>query len=577
MSHDPTSSDLRIGTRGSALAMWQATTVQQLLRQRWPDHAFELEIIRPEGDLDKHSSLTAIGGRGVFTSALQVQLLDRRIDLAVHSTKDLPSLAPHGVAIAAFPQREDARDALVSRHGVPLEELPRNPVIGTSSRRRAVQLLAVRPDAQIRELRGNIDTRLKKGRSDDYDAVILASAGLHRMGWEDQITSVLPVDVSCPAPGQGALAVETRVAPDLAWHLVVALDDTDVRHEVAAERAFLRGVGGGCTTPIGAHAKVERVHGIATMRFWGMLASDDGARLERIYEEFPLDKAEDLAFESAVRLLHVVAPKWTGVGPANALSGLRVVVTGSDAQGEPLMRDLREHGAAPHRMRTIEIAPVEEDADVRATVDEAVGGSVDWVVLTSPNAVPALDAALQGRLMQARVAAVGNRTADTLREAGIEPALVSAGPGAAQLVEDLAMAGVSGTSVVCLLSDRARPTLVDGLRATGAQVRIVTAYRNQPVPDLDAQTREMVRHGRVDVITFASPSAVENFARLVGHDLPAMSGAAFFAIGPTTAAALHAAGMPVHGEATSQDAAGFIDALRQYFGHTGQPEGTRAS
>ncbi len=316
MSHDLTSSGLRIGTRGSALAMWQATTVQNLLRQRWPDHAFALEVIRPEGDLDKHSSLTAIGGRGVFTSALQVQLLDRRIDLAVHSTKDLPSLAPHGVAIAAFPQREDARDALVSRHGVPLEDLPRNPVIGTSSRRRAVQLLAVRPDAQIRELRGNIDTRLKKGRSDDYDAVILASAGLHRMGWEEEITSLIPVEVSCPAPGQGALAVETRISPDPAWELVAALDDTDVRREVAAERAFLRGVGGGCTTPIGAHAKVERVHGIATVRFWAMLASDDGSRLQRIYEEFPLDGAEDHAFESAVRLLHQVAPKWTGVGPA---------------------------------------------------------------------------------------------------------------------------------------------------------------------------------------------------------------------------------------------------------------------
>ncbi len=228
-------------------------------------------------------------------------------------------------------------------------------------------------------------------------------------------------------------------------------------------------------------------------------------------------------------------------------------------------------------MRTIEISPVEHDADVHAAVDEAVVGSVDWIVLTSPNAVPALDAALQGRLMQARVAAVGNRTAETLREAGIEPALVSAGPGASQLVEDLAMAGVSGTSVVCLLSDRARPTLVEGLREAGAQVKVVTAYRNRPVPHLDAQTREMVRHGGVDVITFASPSAVESFARLVGHDLPAMSGAAFFAIGPTTAAALHDAGMPVHGEATSQDATGFIDALRQYFGHTSQPEGTPAS
>jgi hydroxymethylbilane synthase len=121
---------LRIGTRGSALALWQATTVQNILRDRWPSQGFELEVIRPEGDVDKHSSLTAIGGRGVFTSALQVQLLDGRVDLAVHSAKDLPSLAPEGVAIAAYPQREDPRDALITRHGVPLEELPADPVIG---------------------------------------------------------------------------------------------------------------------------------------------------------------------------------------------------------------------------------------------------------------------------------------------------------------------------------------------------------------------------------------------------------------------------------------------------------------
>jgi hydroxymethylbilane synthase len=578
VSLSQTSTPLRIGTRGSALAMWQATTVQRLLHERWPDHDFGLQVIKPEGDLDKHSSLTAIGGRGVFTSALQVQLLDNRIDLAVHSTKDLPSLAPHGVGIAAFPQREDPRDALVTRHNVPLEDLPANPVIGTSSRRRAVQLLAVRPDAQIRELRGNIDTRLRKGRSGEYDAVILASAGLHRMGWEHEITSLLPVEVSCPAPGQGALAIETRIAPDPAWSMIAALDDADIRREVSVERAFLRGVGGGCTTPIGAHAKVERMHGITTVRFWAMLASDDGSRLQRIYEEYPLDGAEDRAFDAAARLLHAVAPKWTGIGDASPLTGLRVVVTGSDAQATSLMQGLRDEGTVPHRMRTIEIEPVEDDSGLRVAVDDAIDGGTGWVVLTSPNAVPALADALGSRTLAASVAVVGNRTGEALREAGIEPDLVSAGPGAVQLVADLGEAGVDGSRVLCLLSDRARPTLVDGLQRAGADVHVATAYRNRPVDHLEDEMRELVRNGRVDVITFASPSAVMSFRTLVGIDLPAMSGAAFFAIGPTTAAALDDAGLPVHGQATSQDAAGFINALRAYFGHTSlTPEGESAS
>lgn len=572
MSH-PQPAHFRIGTRGSALAMWQAETVQRLLADQWPGNHFELHIIKPEGDVDKHSSLTAIGGRGVFTSALQVQLLDGRIDLAVHSTKDLPSLSPHGVGIAAFPQREDPRDALITRHGVPLEELPANPVIGTSSRRRAVQIRSVRPDAQIRELRGNIDTRLRKGRSDEYDAVILASAGLHRMGWQNEITTILPVEVSCPAPGQGALAVETRVAPDAAWELVAALDDHDIRQEVAVERHFLRGVGGGCTTPIGAHARIERMHGIATVRFWGMLASDDGGRLERIYEEYPLESARDAAFDAATRLLRSVAPKWNGIGDTDPLAGLSVMVTGSDSQASALVDALRERGARPHRMRTIDIRPVQDDTEIR----KAVADPGDWIVLTSPNAVPALDRARIGEELGARVALVGARTAEAVREAGIEPDLVSAGPGAVKLVEGLKATGLAGSRVTCLLSDKARPTLVRGLEEAGAEVRVVTAYLNRPVDALDDTTRELIRGGRVDVIMFASPSAVEGFQRLVGADLPAMSGAAFFAIGPTTAQALRQAGLPVHGEAQTQDAPGFTGALEDYFGHSTSTKDTTNS
>lgn len=563
-SHEP----FRIGTRGSALAMWQAETVQRLLAERWPGLSFELEIIKPEGDIDKHSSLTAIGGRGVFTSALQIQLLDGRIDLAVHSTKDLPSLAPHGVGIAAYPQREDPRDALITRHGVPLDQLPANPVIGTSSRRRAAQIREVRPDAEIRDLRGNIDTRLRKGLSEEYDAVILASAGLHRMGWEDRITQILPVEVSCPAPGQGALAVETRVAPDRAWDIVVSLDNTDVRAEVAVERAFLRGVGGGCTTPIGAHARIERMHGIATVRLWGMLASDDGRRLQRIYEEYPLEVAGDRAFDAANQLLRDVAPRWTGIGEQDPLAGLSVLVTGSDSQADTLIRGLRDRGAAPQRMRTINIQQVEDETPLRDVVAAARSGDIDWVVLTSPNAVPALQRALDGEALAARLAVVGTRTAEVLRETGVEADLVSRGPGAAELVEDLREVGIDGARVTCLLSSKARRVLVNGLAEAGADVRVVTAYENRPVEELDTMTRELIRGGRVDVVTFASPSAVDAFQQLVGADMPALSGAAFFAIGPTTAAALRAAGLPVHGEATTQDAAGFIDALQRYFGQT---------
>lgn len=567
MSLSSQSRHFRIGTRGSALALWQARAVHALLQKTSPQNVFELEVIRPEGDLDKHSSLTKIGGRGVFTSALQVQLLGGLVDFAVHSTKDLPSLAPDGVVIAAFPEREDPRDALVSRHGVSLEDLPPNPVIGTSSRRRAVQVQAIRPDAVIHELRGNIDTRLQKGQSEAYDAIILATAGLRRMGWDDRITALMPVDQFVPAPGQGALAVETRVAPDPAWEIGTRLDSADIRMAVATERAFLRGVGGGCTTPIGAHASVERMHGIPTVRFWGMLASDDGDRLERVYEEFSLETAESGAFAAANRLIRAVAPKWTGNGDLNPLAGVTVLVTGSEVQAQPLMRELASRGAEPMRMPTIAIETVRDTSLIQDAADRAAAGEVDWLVLTSSYAVEPLATHLRGRGVAARIAVVGARTHEALANAGLKAHLVADGPGGARLIEAMTHEGVDGASVLCLLSDKARSVLEDGLRAAGADVEVVTAYRNLPITEVDPGVRSRIRRGAVDAVIFASPSAIESFRHLTGADLPALSGAAFFSIGPTTSAALRAAGLPVHGEAGTQDAAGFVHALQHYFGH----------
>jgi uroporphyrinogen-III synthase len=386
------------------------------------------------------------------------------------------------------------------------------------------------------------------------------------MGWEGQITSLLPVDGFVPAPGQGALAIETRLAPDAAWEIVSRLDDADIRLAVAAERSFLRGVGGGCTTPIGAHASIACVNGIATMRFWGMLASDDGTRIERAYEEFSPVQADDRTFEIAQRVMRSVAPKWTGVGDRNPLAGISVLVTGSESQAEPLMRELKAHGAAPQRMQTISIEPLADTAPVERAVDRAVAGEVDWVVLTSPNAVPPLTAALKGRSIDAKIAVVGVRTADVLERHGISADLSAGGPGAEQLIAEMTSTGISGTQILCLLSEKARPVLATGLRVAGASVEVVPAYRNVPVTAMDAGSRGLIRGGRVDAITFASPSAVESFRRLTGPDLPALSGAAFFAIGPTTADALRESGLPVHGEALTQDASGFISGLARYFG-----------
>lgn len=566
---------LLIGTRGSALARRQAETVVRLLSRLYPASAIRTENVRTEGDADKESPLTLIGGRGVFTSALQDALLAGRIDAAVHSAKDLPSLEPPGIEIAAFPEREDPRDVVVSRHGVGLEELPANPTIGTSSRRRAVQVRALRPDAQIIELRGNIDTRLRKAIDGELDAIILAAAGVVRMGWLDRVAAFLPVDRFTPAPGQGALAVETRRDPDPSAVMVRAINDAGPASAVRMERAFLRGVGGGCTTPIGAHAAPELgVDGHDPMiRFHAMLASDDGARLERLSELVANDRSEEVAFDLAIRLVRAVRPRFQVAGiPAEApLTGLTVLVTRAPERAQGLVTALEVVGALPVVLPAIVIERVEDQAALATATRRLVTGDFDWIVFTSANAVgPIADQlrSISGLPLASRVkvAAVGEATVAKLRDVGMDADLVPDDASAAGLVDGMRQRGIDGDRILCPQGNLARPTLVDGLRAAGATVDTVMAYRTVPASEADPVVRRMAHEGRFDVVTFASPSAVDGFLATIGADLPALSGACFVCIGSTTAAAVRARGLPVHAVAEEPTDGGLVEAIIRYFG-----------
>lgn len=247
---------LRIGTRGSALALWQAKSISAALRERAGVET-EIVIIKTSGDKFQQTSFSQIGGKGVFIKELEDALLDKGIDLAVHSMKDVPTEMPNGLTIAAIGKREDVRDALLSSSGATLETLPRAARVGTSSLRRQSQLLHARPDLQVLELRGNVDTRIAKLSRGDYDAIVLAKAGLDRLGLSAQISQVLPHTVSLPAAGQGAIGIEARAADAATLHLLAALEDVETRNAVSAERAALAALGGGCQVPIGAWGRVE--------------------------------------------------------------------------------------------------------------------------------------------------------------------------------------------------------------------------------------------------------------------------------------------------------------------------------
>ena len=240
---------MRIGTRGSALALAQSAYVRELLPRG--DHP--TEVIETTGDRNPDLSFRRIGGKGVFTKEIELALLDGRIDLAVHSLKDLPTEETPGLVIAALLAREDPRDVLIARTGKGLADLPPGATVGTSSLRRRSQLLARRPDLVIQELRGNVPTRIARMKEGRYDAIVVAAAGLRRLGLTGEIVEILDDAVMLPAPGQGILAIQTRENDSATNQAVASLNDAAAEAEAAAERGFLAGLGGGCLVPVGAH------------------------------------------------------------------------------------------------------------------------------------------------------------------------------------------------------------------------------------------------------------------------------------------------------------------------------------
>ena len=292
---------LIIGSRGSKLALWQAEQARERLRDLNPQLDVHIEIIKTTGDV-KTDPLSVIGGKGVFTKELEDALLDGRIDLAVHSLKDLPTILPDGLSIAAICEREDPRDALVLRAGVEngsLLHLPDGAVVGTSSQRRLAQLKALRSDVVVRDLRGNVDTRIRKLDEGQYDAVILASAGLVRLGLQERISARIAIDEMLPAVGQGAIAIETKTDNEFAVQMTSRLDHLETRLACLAERAFLRGLGGGCQFPIAAHAVLDD----GLLKLDGLVAKPDGSAILRDSLSGPASDAEALGSALANRLV----------------------------------------------------------------------------------------------------------------------------------------------------------------------------------------------------------------------------------------------------------------------------------
>lgn len=540
---------LRMATRKSPLALWQAQYVARRLQEAWPGLKVELVTFTTRGDRERTRPLPEIGGKGLFTAELEAALREGRVDLAVHSLKDLPTSLVPDLTLGAVLKREDPHDVLVSRHGLSLDRLPPNPTIGTSSTRRAAQIRLARPDARILPLRGNVDTRLRKALDPQgpYDAIVLARAGVVRLGREEAITQVLPFEVMLPAPGQGALAVQCRADDERVLALLAPLHDPETAAEVTAERAFLQALGGGCALPVAALGRVQA----EDITLTALYVATDGTPY-RVRGRAPLDDAERLGRELAeqvqgnARRSAGSRPRTgnrrrsTGSTPRTPHRARRVLILRPSEGAQEWAARLRAAGHEPVLYPTLRVVPPEDWAPLDRALHRLSQGKYHWLVLTSANGVRFVwkRLAVLGLHVptQVRIAVIGPATARALRAQGREPDLIPPAYVAEALAD--ALGNVRGLRLLLARADRARPTLREILQRRGAHVDEVTAYRTLVAPP-DTPPPQ------VDVVVFSSPSTVEGFVQaLRGRPFP--ENTRVVCIGPITAQAARAAGLPVH-------------------------------
>ncbi|MFN2106745.1 MAG: hydroxymethylbilane synthase [Candidatus Promineifilaceae bacterium] len=526
---------LTIGTRKSQLALWQTNHVRKELLAAWPELAFAVRTFTTTGDQVLDRPLPAIGGKGLFTEALESALRSGEIDIAVHSLKDLPVADPPGLTVGAVLSRADVRDILISRAGFDLQTLPPGAVVGTSSLRRQAQLLAARPDLEVRSIRGNVETRIRKVMEGQYDAAVLASAGVQRLGLNDHEGRLLSLNEMLPAPGQGALAVQCRAADEDSLALLAAINDEAVRSAVTAERSFLYALGGGCAVPVAAYAQ-------ATDEGWqlqGLVADPAGRPLVRVSDcgRDPLALGQELAGQAALAGANAILDR------LKPLRGRRIVITRSAEQAGPFAERLALLGAEPVLFPVIDFAPSDPQL-LQAYLAQL--DAYSWIVFTSANAVRfffEIYDALEDAPPLPKIAAVGQITGDLLQVRSLSPDFVPdvyTGEALAAGLGDL-----SGQRVLLPRARAGRPQIVEGLRENGALVDDVPLYETvTAVPS--ARALAEIKHG-VDTVTFTSPSSVRNFRTLLtntGIDADALLAEALtVCIGPSTAAQIEEFGL----------------------------------
>ncbi|RRD50453.1 hydroxymethylbilane synthase [Arachnia propionica] len=519
---------MRLGTRASTLAMTQSTWVADRLRAL--GHEVEVVPIRTRGDRER-GSLKAVEGLGVFAAELRSALLEGEVDLAVHSLKDLPVEPVPGLVIAAVPTRESALDALCARDGLTLAELPPGALVGTGSPRRVAQLRGLRPDLTYVDIRGNIDTRLARVTQGDLDAVVLAAAGLRRLGLAGRITEDLPI---LPAPGQGALAVECRVDDKPLREVLSVIDDPTARLCVMEERAVLAALGGGCAAPIAARGEGgSLVAGVF---------SHDGTQVVTAEESLAPGAGERVA----ARLLDAGAGEVTELG-ASRESRLAEFHDAADLWPAEARRTVflpREAGAISTALEAQGLAVTAWPVQVRVVLEVDHLPDADWSIVTSARTVETLEEL--GLRLPGRIAAVGRATARALEQAGYEVDFVPRQASGDGIVTEFE---ATPARVLIPGSALSKPNLPDGLRDLGHEVSVVPVYTMEPTGHLPEDLVASWRAGEFGAVVVTSGS----MARAIHERLGWPPATRVLAIGQPTLRVLNELGVAASA-ATSPDA-----------------------
>jgi hydroxymethylbilane synthase len=582
---------IRLGTRSSRLALWQAEKVAALLRGH--DVECALVPIETRGDDVPDRPLPEIGGDGVFTERIERSLRASEIDIAVHSLKDLPVEDPGELCVGAVLGREEVREVLISRNGQGLASLAAGAVIGTSSTRRQAQLLSLRPDLVVRPIRGNIETRIAKVESGHYDATLLAGAGVLRLGLAGKIAEWLEISDILPAPGQGAIAVQCRTADQDTRSVLAVIDEPGLHAETDAERAFLRALGGGCSAPVGAYAQVRG----SRLRLRGRVSALDGRRAVDVEGEgedhaaLVTELADRALRGGAAELIAAAGSKAVPLPAAGAravslqaagapLRGLRVLVTRAREQADDLCRMLAEAGAVPVVVPMIRIVALDDAAELDAAVEELA--SYDWLVFASRNGVeyfmnrleamrPGTRPATWPTTGAPRVAAVGPGTAAVLTGRGVNVDFVPEVHTGIALAQGLAAREKEGLTGARVLMPRALDggeDAADFFRQNGAVVHEVPVYRTEPCAP--STTDLAALEDGVDAVLFTSSSAVDAWcsqASAGSRLAEAVRRAVIACIGPSTASTARGRGLHVDVEAAAHTATGLLEALARHFSH----------